>query len=99
MDTAAAMCMAGERIVGTLGHVGVIVWMQKLFSCDFVAAVGNHFVDVHVGLGSTACLPHGQREMPVQLAGKYLVTAWEIRSKRFSSSLPRRFVGHSRRLF
>ena len=73
--------------------------MQKLFSCDFVAAVGNHFVDVHVGLGSTACLPYGQREMSVQLAGKYLVTGLGNQVQTLLIQFAQAVVGHSRRLF
>ena len=35
---------------------------------QLVGAVGDHLVDVHVGLGAGAGLPHDQRELIVELA-------------------------------
>ena len=62
-----------DRVVGRLAHIDVIVRMHRLFGAEFAAerqigGVGDHLVDVHVGLGAGAGLPHQQREMPVQLA-------------------------------
>ena len=42
--------------------------MQQLFAGDFVAAVGDDLVGVHVGLGAAARLPDHQREVVVKLA-------------------------------
>ena len=51
----------------------MIVGMQKLFARDFVAAVGNDLVGVHVGLRAAAGLPNDQREVVVQGTGNHLV--------------------------
>ena len=40
---------------------------------DFDGAVGDDFVDVHVGLRAAARLPDAQRELVVQLAGDHFV--------------------------
>ncbi len=41
---------------------------------DLRAAVGDHFVDVHVELSAAARHPHMQWEHVVMLAGEYLIT-------------------------
>ncbi len=58
----------GEGIVGGLGHVDVVVGMEKFFAGDLVAAVGDDFVGVHVGLRAAARLPDNQGEVVVELA-------------------------------
>jgi hypothetical protein len=52
----------GEGVVGRLRHVDVVVGMNGLFAAhdaagNFDGAVGNDFVDVHVGLRAAAGLP------------------------------------------
>ena len=64
----------GEGIVRRLRHVDVIVGMNRLLRSQHAArqfngAVGDHLVDVHVGLGAAAGLPDAQRELLVQFAG------------------------------
>ena len=62
-----------ERVVRRLAHIDVIVGMNRLFGAElaaeqFVGAVGDHLVEVHVGLGAGAGLPDHQRKMIVELA-------------------------------
>ena len=64
----------GERVVGRLRHVDVIIWMNWFLgphfaAGDFDGAVGDHFVHVHVGLGAAAGLPDAQGELVVEFAG------------------------------
>jgi len=44
-------------------------------SCELAAAVGNHFVDVHVELGAAAGHPNVQGKHVVVLAGEDFVTS------------------------
>ena len=62
-----------DRIVRRLAHVDVIVRMHRRFRAELAAkrdigGVGDHFIDVHVGLRARAGLPNQQRKMPVELA-------------------------------
>ena len=62
-----------DRVVGRLAHIDVIVRVHRLFRAEFAAerdigGVRDHLVDVHVGLGAGAGLPHQQRKMLVELA-------------------------------
>ena len=64
----------GERVVGGLRHVDVVIGMNRLLRSQFAArqfdgAVGDDLVDVHVGLGAAAGLPDTQRELVVEFAG------------------------------
>ena len=52
-----------EGVVRALGLVAVIVRVQQLFARNFVAAVCNDLVHVHVGLGAAAGLPDREREV------------------------------------
>ena len=69
ISCAAAICMAvGKAVVRRLAHIDVIVGMDRRLGAElaaelFVGAVGDHLVDVHVGLGAGAGLPDHQREM------------------------------------
>ena len=68
----------GKGVVGGLRHVDVVVGMNGLLAAHFAAgdfdgAVGDDFVDVHVGLRAAAGLPDAQREMIVELAGNDFV--------------------------
>ncbi len=65
---------SGEGVVGGLRHVDVIVGMNRLLAAQFAAgdlngAIGDHFVDVHVGLGAAAGLPDAKREVFIPLSG------------------------------
>ena len=67
-----------EAVVRRLAHVDVIVGMHRRFRAElaaehFVGAVGDHLVDVHVGLGAGAGLPDHQREVIVELAVDHLL--------------------------
>ncbi len=46
-----------------------------------VGAVGDHLVEVHVGLGAGAGLPDHQREMIVELAVDHLLRGADDRSR------------------
>ena len=64
---------ARDRVVGRLAHIDVIVRMHRLFRAELsperdIGGVGDHLVDVHIGLGAGAGLPHQQRKMLIQLA-------------------------------
>ena len=68
----------GEAVVGRLRVVDVVVGMHGLVrrqacASDFVGAVGEHFVHVHIGLRARAGLPHHQRELAVELARQHVV--------------------------
>lgn len=62
-----------ERVVGRLGHVDVVVGVNrllgsKLSSQDLDGLVGDDLVDVHVGLGSRSSLEDNEREVVDKLA-------------------------------
>ena len=80
----------GESVIGRLAHIDVIIGMQQLFAGNFIAAVGNDLVGVHVGLGAAAGLPDDQGEVVVQSAADDLVASLGNR-RQF-------FVGHLLRL-
>ena len=63
----------GEGIVGGLGHVDVVVGVEKFFAGDLIAAVGDDSAGVHVGLRAAARLPDNQGEMVVELAGDHFI--------------------------
>ena len=63
----------GEGIVGGLGHVDVVVGMQKLPPGQGVAPTRDDLVGVHIGLGAGAGLPHHQGEIVIQCPGHHLV--------------------------
>src|SRR2546427_4988106 len=63
----------GKRVVGGLRHVDVVVGMNGLFAAhdaagNFDGAIGDDFVDVHVGLRAAAGLPDAKREVVVEFA-------------------------------
>src|ERR1700722_7777223 len=69
---------SGERIVGRLRHVDVIIGMNWLLRSQraarqFNGAVRNHLIDVHVGLGAAAGLPDAQGKLVVKFAGNHFV--------------------------
>ena len=62
----------GIGVVGRLGFVYVVIGVDNAFLTQFAAvqhvgAVGNDFVQIHVGLGAGAGLPNHQRKLLVQL--------------------------------
>ena len=66
-----------KRVVRRLAHIDVIVWMHRLLGAElaaqhFVGAIGDHLVEVHVGLGAGPGLPDHQRKVPVELAVDHL---------------------------
>ena len=68
--------MHGSRkgVVGTLGHIDMVVGMKQFFLRQFIASVGNHFIYIHIRLGSAAGLPDGQRKVLIQAAGTDFIT-------------------------
>ena len=67
-----------KSVVRRLAHIDVIVGMDRRLGAEpaaelLVGAVGDHLVDVHVGLGAGAGLPDDKRKMPVELAVDDLV--------------------------
>ena len=68
----------GKRVVRRLRHVDVVIRMNGFLAAHRAAgnldgAIGDHLVDVHVGLRAAAGLPDAQREMIVELAGDHFV--------------------------
>ena len=57
-----------EGVVRALGLVAVIVRVQQLLARNFVAAVCNDLVHIHIGLGAAAGLPDCEREVAAELA-------------------------------
>ncbi len=71
-----------EGIVRRLRQVDVIVgvdWFLRphLTARQLDGAVGDDFVDVHVGLRPAASLPDPQRELIVELAGNDFVDSFD----------------------
>ena len=67
-----------EAVVGGLGVVHVVVRMHWLVggkpgTGQFVGAVRQHFVHVHVGLCAGAGLPDDERELAVQFATQHVI--------------------------
>ena len=67
-----------EDVVGRLAHVDVVVGVDlaahpALAAQELAGAVGDHFVQVHVGLRAAAGLPDDERELVVVLAGDHFV--------------------------
>ncbi|MNV44414.1 hypothetical protein D3C71_1361730 [compost metagenome] len=68
----------GEAVIGALGAIDVIVGVNRRLAAawvagQFVGATGDHFIDVHVALGTAAGLPDHQRELIVMLAFEHFV--------------------------
>src|SRR5579864_992097 len=69
----------GKGVVGGLRHIYVVIGMNRLLAAHYAAgnfdgAIGDDFVDVHVGLRTASRLPDAQREMLVELAGDDFVS-------------------------
>ena len=66
-----------ERVVRRLAHIDVVVGMHRCLGAElaaqqFIGAIGDHLVEVHVGLGARTGLPDHQRKMIVELAVDHL---------------------------
>ncbi len=72
--------------------------VAALAAQHLVGAVGDHLVEVHVGLGAGAGLPHHQREMIVELARRHLGRRRGDRLADLLVELAHRHVGFGRRL-
>jgi len=64
----------GKRVVGGLRHIYIVIGMNWFFAAHFAAghfdgAIGDDFVDVHVGLRAAAGLPDVEREVIVEFSG------------------------------
>ena len=62
-----------KRVVRRLAHIDVIVRMHRLLGAglaaeQFAGTVGDHLIEVHVGLRTRSGLPDHQREIVVELA-------------------------------
>ena len=69
----------GEHIVARLAAVHIVVGVHQaafatLATQQFARAVGQHLVDIHVGLRARAGLPHHQRKFTRVLAGDDFVS-------------------------
>ena len=68
----------GIGVVGRLGFVHVVVGMDGAFltqlaAAQHVGAVGNDFVQIHVGLRAATRLPDDERKLSVQLVRQNLI--------------------------
>ena len=52
----------------------MVVGVEQGFPGHFIAPVGDHFVYVHVALGTAAGLPYRQGEIPVQFPLEDFIT-------------------------
>ncbi len=64
----------GKRVVGGLRHVHIVIGVNRFLAAhdaagNFDGAIGDDFVDVHVGLRAAAGLPDAKREVLVELSG------------------------------
>ena len=62
-------------VIGRLAHVDIIVRMQKLCSGDFISAVCNYLIGIHVRLRAASGLPYNQRKMFIQTTGNHFITS------------------------
>lgn len=67
----------GVAVIARLSHVAVVIGVHQLAplvsSQDFNSSVGNHFIAVHIALGTGASLPHDQREVVAQLTLSHFI--------------------------
>jgi len=93
----------GERVVGRLRHVDVIVGMHGLLRAHLTAgqldrAIRDDLVDVHVGLRAGARLPHAQGEVGVEFARDDFVGRTHDQVGLFGIELAQIAVDQGRRL-
>ena len=48
--------------------IHIVIWMQQLFPCNFISAIGNDLIYIHIALCSTSCLPDRKWEVGIQSA-------------------------------
>ena len=60
MERTSGSYMAGrwENIIRALPHIDIVVGMDQLSRSQFVAAIRNNLIYVHVRMCTAACLPH-----------------------------------------
>ena len=68
----------GKSIIGGLTHIDVVIGMNGILTAHFSSKsldgpVGDHFIEIHIGLGSAAGLPHYQGEMVIQFSSNHLI--------------------------
>ncbi len=66
----------GEAVVGGLTEVHTVVGMDRHLAAAragerFIGDPGDHFVDIHIGLGAAARLPDDQRKLVVMVASSH----------------------------
>ena len=47
-----------ERVIGTLGHIRMVIWMDQLLTGNLIGPVGNDLIYVHIGLSTASGLPY-----------------------------------------
>ena len=62
-----------EGIVRALAAINMIIWVNRIFGANLAAQnfngeVRDHFIRIHIGLCTRACLPNGEREVVIHLA-------------------------------
>ena len=93
----------GKDVVGGLAQIDVIVGVNRRLAPQdparqFDGPVGDHFVDVHVGLGAAAGHPDVQGKMVVQLARDDFLRGPNDQSGLICGQLPQLPVGQGRGL-
>ncbi len=63
----------GERVVGGLRHIDVVIRVDRILAAEDAARqlyrpIGDHLVDVHIGVGAAAGLPDSQGKMVIEPA-------------------------------
>ncbi len=62
-----------KRIIRRLAEIDVIVWINRMFRAarraeQFIGAIGDDLIEVHVGLRAGPCLPNEQGKLGVEAA-------------------------------
>ncbi len=62
---------SGEGIIRGLGHIDMVIRMNRFFAPHFTPShfnspIGNHFIGIHIGLGAASRLPNSQGKMGIQ---------------------------------
>src|SRR6188472_551121 len=81
----------------------MIIGMDRCLAAEFTTKhfdrpVRDHLVDIHVGLGSRAGLPHRQREMRIELSFRHLARRLADRLAKLGLQPTERHVGLGRRM-
>ena len=88
-----------EGIVGTLRTVDVVVGVQNLLPREFIAAIGDDLVKVHVGLGAATRLPNGKGEIVFEFALQNFIRGADDQTRLLFIQKPKRVIGYSASLF